>query len=899
MARLKQQPLYRHQTNLLSILAAGLVLGWSAAGAGAQKVLTGKSDVEVLRVLSGKTNLVLPVSSGIGTAKTDRSFQVPELTEEPDATGDVQREAVGESKQAESPILEDKEPALPNASSDTLKRPADESAAWASGDPRAAEGEEALSSDAELQLEVTINNVPIDTVAAFTQRADGKMTSPRSELKELGIAAPGDGDPDELIELDSIGGLSYAYDEDNQTIAIEVGDTARLAKLLNTKDDQDIAEAISSSGAVLNYTAYGSASYKTAAETAGMDAGSLTFDARAFSRFGAIQQTGVAGTTTFDDLTAVRYDSVWSYSDQKRAMSYRLGDIISGGLGWTRPIRLGGGQVHRNFDLRPDLITMPLPDVEGSAKVPSTVDVYIDGFKAYSGSVKEGPFKLDSLPVYTTSGTVKMVLTDSSGREISSESEFVTSPDLLKTDLYDFSIDSGVFRRDFGVDNFGYSDEPVLLGSLRYGVTDWLTGEAHAEAGLGLISGGAGLLISGGKLGMFNAAVAASSQDGKSGAFIQAGWDGRIGGFALSASMSRSFDEYRDLAAISSVDAFGRINPASGVPKALDRISINYSLRELKAGIGASFIHQESGDGKQTLLLSGSYTQTIGDNITVLGTAFADFGDERQLGGYVSVSIPLGETITSSATMSVNHSAFDALAEVSKPFDDEAIPVAWRVAHSEGSDRVTSANGAVRTNYATLQGELIKQRDALRATATAEGSLVIADGSVMAGRKIGDSFAIVNVGAKDVPVLYQNRLVGKTGSNGKILLPQLNSFQKNKIAIDVADLPINADVAENEMIVVPRDKSGVVVSFGVKADEAVAIIVLRDSAGALLPEGSEVFLEDEAEPFVVGYDGQVYLTGLKPRNSIVVKHPKGDCNTSFDFTPQSEAQPMIGPITCN
>ena len=84
-----------------------------------------------------------------------------------------------------------------------------------------------------------------------------------------------------------------------------------------------------------------------------------------------------------------------------------------------------------------------------------------------------------------------------------------------------------------------------------------------------------------------------------------------------------------------------------------------------------------------------------------------------------------------------------------------------------------------------------------------------------------------------------------------------------------------------------------------KADEAVAIVVLRDSAGALLPEGSEVFLEDEAEPFVVGYDGQVYLTGLKPRNSIVVKHPKGDCNTSFDFTPQSEAQPMIGPITCN
>ena len=64
-------------------------------------------------------------------------------------------------------------------------------------------------------------------------------------------------------------------------------------------------------------------------------------------------------------------------------MSYRAGDTISGRtLAWTRPIRLGGLQVQRNFALRPDLVTLPLPSYSGSAAVPSTVDVYVNNIKS-------------------------------------------------------------------------------------------------------------------------------------------------------------------------------------------------------------------------------------------------------------------------------------------------------------------------------------------------------------------------------------------------------------------------------------------------------------------------------------------------------------------------------------
>ena len=162
---------------------------------------------------------------------------------------------------------------------------------------------------------------------------------------------------------------------------------------------------------------------------------------------------------------------------------------------------------------------------------------------------------------------------------------------------------------------------------------------------------------------------------------------------------------------------------------------MTYALPKMKAGVGATFIHQEAADGKRSLLLSGSYSQTIGDNIMVSASAFADFGDEREYGAFVSVSMPLGETLTSTAAVAMAGKALSATAEVSKPYNEEGLPTAWRVNHSEGDSRITSANGAVRTNLAELQGSITKQDDLLRANATIEGSLVMADGSVLAGRR--------------------------------------------------------------------------------------------------------------------------------------------------------------------
>ena len=759
-----------------------------------------------------------------------------------------------------------------------------------------AQAQTADPGEVHLQLEVHVNGFPLKLIAAFQQLPGGKIASARSELTELGVIVPGDGSPEDIIVLDTVPGLSYVYDEAAQSIELELPDAARIAKNLDASNAGFI-KAESGTGLVVNYTGFAAANYNITSDLEAFNGASLTLDARAFSKYGTLQQTAILGTTTFSDFTALRLDTTLSYSDQERMLTYRLGDIISGGFAWTRPVRLGGAQVQRNFALRPDLITMPLPLIEGSAEVPSMLAVFVGGVQAYSGGVQPGPFRIDGLPTFTESGTARVVLTDSTGRQVESEQEFYTSPDLLKKNLYDFSLEAGVVRLGFGTDSLGYEETPVSLASLRYGITDILTGEAHAEVNEELIDIGIGGLVSAGWFGMFNGAIAGSIHDGDVGLFLHVGWQGHFGDFGIHLSSSRTIGDFYDLAAVTAKPAEGS-ELTSAVPRAIDQVSLGYSLRELNAGVGLSLIHQLDNDGTRSLILSGSYTQAFDYNITAFVSGFADFADESEYGAFVGFTMPLGPNISTSSGASMSRDGWTAVADAVRQNNGDPGSYGWRVSHGEGDQRYTSASGNYRGTRAGVDGRVLLQDDMLSGTAAIEGSAVVAGGGVFLANPIYDSFAIVDAGAKDVTVEYENRFAGKTGNSGKLILPHLRSYQKNKISIDVSELPLNASVAESEMIVVPYGMSGIVADFGVTADPPAALVILTDAQGSFISETSEVFLEGTGEPFIMGYDGQVYLTGIGPRNKVTVKAGGNTCQAQFDYAPDSQNQTTIGPLKC-
>jgi outer membrane usher protein len=128
---------------------------------------------------------------------------------------------------------------------------------------------------------------------------------------------------------------------------------------------------------------------------------------------------------------------------------------------------------------------------------------------------------------------------------------FYTSPSLLAPRLSDFSPEAGFPRVGYATTVDAYVDRPVTSGSWRRGVFDWLTLESHAEAGGGLINGGAGAVVRTGTFGVASLAMAGSHWAASNGLQPYAASETQVGAISLNASSQMTFGSYEDLASMS------------------------------------------------------------------------------------------------------------------------------------------------------------------------------------------------------------------------------------------------------------------------------------------------------------------------------------------------------------
>src|SRR5206468_6095047 len=103
--------------------------------------------------------------------------------------------------------------------------------------------------------------------------------SRQHELEEIGLNPKGHSEPDKLVTLDELPGVSYRYEESTQRIYITASDEMRISKeydLSNrTKTDLPIQSAY---GAVLNYDLFSSAAGGQQKQLLAFSGASATFD---------------------------------------------------------------------------------------------------------------------------------------------------------------------------------------------------------------------------------------------------------------------------------------------------------------------------------------------------------------------------------------------------------------------------------------------------------------------------------------------------------------------------------------------------------------------------------------------------------------------------------------------
>ena len=774
-----------------------------------------------------------------------------------------------------------------------------------------------------LQLDVIINGIPRNVIGSFVQLADGRMAAAPKELEELGINSGGRRFANELVQLDEIPTLRYQYDERTQKIDITIDNSQRKGRNydLRASSSANPPRPPTEFGGVLNYDLFSTTSSSRQAFPYSFAGSSLTLDARAFSPYGTFSQSAIVRSIAGEGTDAIRLDSSYRYSDPERLMTYRAGDAITGGLAWTRPIRIGGVQAQRDFLLRPDLVTTPLPSLGGTAAVPSTVDLYVNNIRTFSQNVDAGPFSLSNVPVISGSGNASLVIRDAAGHETTSTLPFYSSPSLLSPERMSFSVEAGVPRLSYGSTDDSYLNSPVGSATLRRGIFDGLTVEAHAEGGDGLINGGVGAVFLTGTIGVASAAIAASSQSGATGLQAYLSYETRIAGVGINLSSLRTFGNYQDLASVTArfqnsvvglaqTSAFGLFTYSvplpnntfsyltSQPPVALDRISLSMPMPfDANSGINASYIHVRDTQGNTSNIVTGSITRTLPYKASLFATVFTDLSNKKDSGVFVGLNYPFSDSITVSSSVSSGQGGTTANLSAVKPLGPTPGSYGWAVQDSEGAVPYRQAAAGYRSDYARVQAGVMQNQNGSQGSVEVEGAVATMGGGVFLTNRIDDAFAVVQTGVPNVQVLNENRPIGTTNASGMLLVPTLRAYQSSKISIDPTDLPVDVAVENTREVVAPSDRAGVLVNFGVRTDTASALVTFTRPDGSVVAPGTGAHLEG-GEDFVIGYDGQAYIGKLTPSNVVRVDLADKTCIARFYFTPRPGEQVQISPVVC-
>jgi outer membrane usher protein len=729
----------------------------------------------------------------------------------------------------------------------------------------------------EMVLELRVNG---GGGPAMVVRRDpgGAFYVPAAALDALGVRTerldPVALDGQRWIRIAPAGEIRAAYDSAAQRLDLVLPPSAFRDARIAVTAPAALPMTRSGAGFFLNYDleavmADGTAPAASGAVELGVFAGPILVQSTAIARVSAAGARGV------------RLDTSLTWDDPDHMRSLRLGDTIArGGVGGG-PLRIGGLQFTRSFEVQPGFLAGPVPILAGSAALPSVADLYVNGALAGSSEVRPGAFTLTGFPVVTGAGNVEMVVRDALGRETVVRQAYYSAPSLLRAGLSDFSYELGFLRRDYAAASASYG--PLVASAThRLGLSDRLTVEVHAAASAETQQAGAGGDLAFPHLGLLSVSAAASrGRGGLTGESWSVGFEHRARGVSFGGSAQAASEGYRQV---------GDVRPLPGLDlKAFAGVAGRWG------SLGLSYLRRDSRGGRPDAGFAGaSASLRVGGLGTLHFAARAGLRGPRDTSAELSFSTRLGPRTSAAAAAGVRNGAgFGSLSVQRNAPADQG----WGYRLLATTGPLESLSGALQlnTDFGQYDAEVSYRDDRTGARIRASGGIGMAGGQAFAAQRLSDAFAVVDSAQPGVRVYADNHLVGRTGRNGRAVVPRLRGYEDNAIRIELADLPMDAEVTASEAHVRPYARRGVVVDLRAARTRSALVRLEVPGLGAL-PAGATVTVGGGSFPVAPG--GEVFLSGLADSNRLQATWPEGRCTLDLTMPADADPQPDLGTRLC-
>ncbi|WP_092707162.1 fimbria/pilus outer membrane usher protein [Acinetobacter sp. yr461] len=760
----------------------------------------------------------------------------------------------------------------------------------------------------QLFLKISINsNISTDLISVH-QDQDRKLYIRARDLKVLRVKIDEHTPDSQWVCINELKEIQFKYLENEQSLNLQIPSNMLADYSVDLNGQQltspHLLKMEPLNAAILNYNLY-----HTLTNDENVFSGSAEgiFNSAIGNFSSGILYNG-SNETSYSHEKWVRLESKWQYVDPEKIRIYTLGDFISNSSDWGSSVRLAGFQWSSAYTQRGDIVTSALPQFSGSAALPSTLDLYVNQQKIYSGLVPSGPFDIKQLP-FISGNEVTLVTTDATGQQSITKQAYYFSSKILAKGINEFSVDVGVPRYNYGLYSNDYDDATFASGAIRYGYSNSLTLSGGAEASTdGLSNLGTGFAKNLFGFGVINADIAASQYKDENGYSALVGLEGRISkNISFNTSYRKVFDNYFDLARVSQV-RYLKDNQADAEPKnylsysaladEILRAGINYNFYE---GYGAYLgYNQIKFSDNSYKLVSANLSGSLNKNWGFYSSAYKDYENHKDYGIYFALRYTPSTRVNTITSIS-NESGKTTYRQEINGFSDPQIGAFGWGGYVEHDQDANQNNASIYASYraraAYLTGRYNKIGENDQVALSATGSLVAAAGRIFAANEIGDGYAVVINAGPQSQILNGGVNLGATDRTGRFLISNLRPYQLHHIYLDPSYLPLEWDVTSTNQTAFVGYRQGTLVGFG--AHQVISgLVKLVDSNNSALLPGYSVRINGQQDG-VVGYDGEVFIPNLLKQNKLEVDLlDHGSCQVNFAYENKQYSAKKLGPYVC-
>ncbi len=760
----------------------------------------------------------------------------------------------------------------------------------------------------QLFLNISVNSNVSKDLISVRQDQDRKLYIRFRDLRTLRIKIDEHIPDNQWVCINDLNGIQFKYLENEQSLNLKVPSNMLTGYSVDLSGQQitspNLLKMKPLNAAILNYSLYNTI---TNDENVFSGTAEGIFNS-AIGNFSSGVLYNGSNETSYSHEKWVRLESKWQYVDPEKIRIYTLGDFISNSPDWGSSVRLAGFQWSSAYSQRGDIVTSALPQFSGSAALPSTLDLYVNQQKIYSGLVPSGPFDIKQLP-FISGNEVTLVTTDATGKQSITKKPYYFSSKILAKGINEFSVDIGIPRYNYGLYSNDYDDATFGSGAIRYGYSNSLTLSGGAEASTdGLSNLGTGFAKNIFGIGVINADIAASQYKDENGYSTLLGLEGRISkNISFNTSYRKVFDNYFDLARVSQVRYLkdNQINAESqnylnysALADEIFRAGINYNFY---TGYGVYLgYNQIKYSDNSYKLLSTNLSGSLDKNWGFYASAYKDYENHKDYGIYFALRYTPSSKVNAITSVSSDSGKTTFRQEINGFTDPQIGSFGWG-GYVERDQDAKENNASVYASYraraAYLTGRYNRFGDNDQVALSAMGSLVAAAGRIFAANEIGDGYAVVTNAGPQSQILNGGVNLGATDKSGRFLIANLRPYLSHHIYLDPSLLPLEWDITSTNQTAFVGYRQGTLVDFG--AHRVISgLVKLVDQNNSPLMPGYTVRINGQQDG-VVGYDGEVFIPNLLKQNKLEVDLlDHGSCQVDFTYNSNQYSTKKLGPYVC-